>query len=444
MVAPSNEQLRLLNRWRFSTVMVMIIGYIGYYMCRGNLSAALPLLSDTFKYSNTELAVILTVSELVYALGKFLTGPLADKIGGRKIFLTGMAGAIVFNLLFVQFSSILMFTVIWSIVRFFLSMGWGGIIKVVGSWFEPERNGTIMGLVSINFQLGGGIAFMFCSYLLYLGFGWKALFVIPAFAVTIIWVWSFFSFRDSPQEIVPNVDYAQSKFGRTDLAGFGDRADKKIPVREIITTLLAQPMFRWLLVFSFLTTFVRSNFILWTAKFLADIGMENTSAVLKAALFPFLGVVGTVLLGWYTDRYSKGGNRTPAMSWMLLGLTFCLLVIALLVPYRMEYQNWIVFLTGASGFFLMGPYSLPSGCLTLDIAGPKGGGTATGLLDGVGYMGGSLATLMTGAIADLFGWAHVYYFMSCFGVLTVLCTLRMNALYHKKKEVKMKLVNAEG
>jgi len=51
-------ELKRLSRWRVSTFWVMLFGYIGYYLCRGNLSAALPLLSETFGYTKTELGAI--------------------------------------------------------------------------------------------------------------------------------------------------------------------------------------------------------------------------------------------------------------------------------------------------------------------------------------------------------------------------------------------------
>ncbi|GMT48478.1 MAG: hypothetical protein IEMM0008_0017 [bacterium] len=122
-----------LVRWRLSTFWVMLIGYIGYYLCRKNLSAALPILEDTFGYTNDQLGLIDLYSGIAYAVGKLINGPLGDKIGGRRIFLIGMAGAIFFNILFVQFSTLTMFIIIWCLVRYFLSMGWGGIIKIIGA-----------------------------------------------------------------------------------------------------------------------------------------------------------------------------------------------------------------------------------------------------------------------------------------------------------------------
>ena len=141
----------------------MLIGYVGYYICRGNLAAAFPLLTQEFGYSNTQLGLIASLSEMAYAAGKFINGPLADKIGGRKIFLVGMAGAIFFNIIFAISASLTAFIIVWCFCRYFLSMGWGGLTKTIGNWYPRERNGTVMGLISVNFQFGGVAGHSVCG-----------------------------------------------------------------------------------------------------------------------------------------------------------------------------------------------------------------------------------------------------------------------------------------
>ena len=62
------DNLRL-GRWRLSTFWVMLLGYVGYYLCRANLPAAFPLLEQEFGYSNTQLGLIASLSEIAYAVG---------------------------------------------------------------------------------------------------------------------------------------------------------------------------------------------------------------------------------------------------------------------------------------------------------------------------------------------------------------------------------------
>ncbi len=429
---PTSEEAARLGRWRTSTFWVMLVGYIGYYLVRGNISIAVPLLSQEFGYSNTDLAIILTFSEVAYAIGKLTTGPLADQIGGKKVFLLGMAGAILFNLLFPLHVGVLYFTVIWCLCRYFLSMGWGGIIKTIGSWYEPERHGTVMGLISINFQFGSVAASLFCGWLIALGFGWKGLFFIPALVVSVLFVWAALASRESPADVVPGVRFGKHAGSRRSMADFGDHHEDTPPVLEIVGRLFRVPLFRQVLVFSFFSHLLRSVFLFWTPKFLVDQGMGNVGAAFSSAVFPLLGCLGTIFIGWYTDRHAKNGDRTGMMAIMLAGLFFSLLGISALIPRGESAQMAIVALLGLSGFFLYGPYSMSAGALSLDIAGPKGAGTCTGMIDGFGYLGGAVAAWAAGVLADRLGWSQVFLFVAVCALFTVAWTFHMSRSHQRR------------
>jgi sugar phosphate permease len=431
---PNALELRDLKKWQASTFWVMLLGYIGYYLCRANISVALPLLSKEFSYTNTELGIILTASELTYAIGKFINGPLADRVGGRNIFLIGMLGAILFNLLFPLYHSILWFTFAWCGARYFLSMGWGGIVKTIGAWFPAERSGTVMGVISINFQFGGVAGTMLAGFILSLGADWHGLFYYPAGILFLILIWSYFASKEGPDHVHKGI-------------AFGSKASKKLPhlnqaktssdlqesVWLNIKHLLKLSIFRQILVFSFITTLLRSTFLFWTPKLLVDIGMGHIAAAFSSAVFPLLGVIGTVLLGWYTDHYAKNGDRARMMWIMLLGLVISLILISILIPLRLEYQNSIIVLMGTSGFFLYGPYSMSSGCLTLDIAGFTRAGSCSGLIDGIGYLGGALSAWGAGYLSDQLGWAQVFYVMAGISLLSVLSAYLMSKTFQKTK-----------
>jgi sugar phosphate permease len=405
-----------LRRWRTSTFWVMLIGYIGYYLCRGNLPASFGLLQKEFGYTNTELGLIATYSEVMYSAGKFINGPLADKLGGKKFFLLGMIGAILFNVLFTFGSSLIYFIAMWCGARFFLSMGWGGLIKVIGSWYEPERHGTIMGIISINFQFGGVAASIFAGWLVGQGVGWKGIFIYPALALTAILIWSALASKDSPQDVVPGTDFGKGASAKKTVM----KADADHGGLETAKYLLKLPMFQKLLIFSFVAHVLRSVFIFWTPKLLLDLGMGNSQAIFNSTLFPLLGVIGTVLLGWYTDKYVHNGDRARPMVYLLAGLVATQLYLYYLtnLPDRPLIQ--IAVIIGLSGFFLFGPYSMSAGALSLDIAGHQRAGTCTGILDGFGYIGGALGVFLGGKLSDMYGWSGVFLAMAVSAVVSIL------------------------
>lgn len=427
---PTNSELKILKKWQRSTFWVCLIGYIGYYLCRKNLSAAFPLMSHEFGYTNSELGIIALYSEFAYAIGKFINGPLGDKIGGKKIFLTGMIGAIIMNFLFSMGSSLYYFVIIWCFCRYFLSMGWGGLAKMIGHWYGPEKNGTIMGLISINFQFGGVIATLFAGWLVSIGSDWKGIFIWPPVVLIAIFIWSFFSSKESPRDIINDTNFGHGKTQAIVTKGMLKSHAQGHPLK-IIKDLLSLPIYRHVLIFSFLTTFLRSIFFFWTPKLLVDIGMGATNAILKSALFPFLGALGTVLLGIYTDKYAKNGDRARAMWIMLLGLVVCLFFVSQLMNGDQSNNELIVILIGLCGFFLLGPYSMSSGALTLDIAGPNAAGSATGLIDGLGYIGGAIAVWSAGRLSDSLGWSQVFMFLTIAAILATLSAYMMSRSFQR-------------
>ncbi len=431
---PTPEEALRLSRWRLSTFWVMLLGYVGYYLVRGNLSVAMPLLSQQLGYTNTDLAIILTVSELVYSLGKFTTGPLADRIGGKSVFLIGMAGAILFNFLFPLQSSILWFTVIWSLCRYSLSMGWGGIMKTIGAWYEPERTGTIMGLISINFQFGGVAASLFAGWLISLGMGWQSLFTIPACLVLGVLLWSALASRESPSHVVPGVRFGSMGAKKPTLESFSHDNERPLTFREIFGTLIRVRLFRQIVVFSFVAHLLRSTFMYWTPKILVDLGLGNVKAAFSSAVFPLMGCLGTIFIGWYTDRFSRDGNRTGMMTLMLAGLVLCMLGIAALIPLGTDASRMgIVMLLGLSGFLMYGPYSLSAGAMALDLVGSRAIGTCTGIIDGVGYIGGAVASWGAGVMADRAGWREVFIALAFISAFCAYWTWHMGRTNWPKK-----------
>jgi sugar phosphate permease len=360
-------------------------------------------------------------------VGKFVNGPLADRVGGRRMFLVGMAGAIFWNLIFSLSASLTAFIVVWCCCRYFLSMGWGGLTKTIGNWYPSERNGTVMGFISINFQFGGVVATLFAGFLVLQGVGWQGIFVYPAIVLSVLWVWSYFSSRSDPKDVIPGA--RPSSKGKKHLADYGGETTPSI--KAIFKTLLGMSVFRQLLVFSFLTTLLRSVFFFWTPKFLFDLGLEASNAILRSAIFPLLGVLGTVLIGWYTDHPARNGDRARMMWVMLCGLVVCILAIAYLSASATPDFDLILVFLGASGFFLLGPYSMSAGCLTLDIAGAKGAGSSSGIIDGMGYIGGAIAAFAAGVMSDVLGWSQVFLVLAGFALISTLSAYSLSRQFQK-------------
>jgi sugar phosphate permease len=70
-----------LVRWQVLTVLLILCGYSGYYLCRSNFSVALPLIADELvarglspDMARIRLGAIASVGVAAYALGNFRPG----------------------------------------------------------------------------------------------------------------------------------------------------------------------------------------------------------------------------------------------------------------------------------------------------------------------------------------------------------------------------------
>ena len=65
---------------------VLVVGYMGVYLCRKNYSVAVPLLQEEFHATKEQVGRIASAGTLAYAVGKMLLCQLVDRWGGRRCF----------------------------------------------------------------------------------------------------------------------------------------------------------------------------------------------------------------------------------------------------------------------------------------------------------------------------------------------------------------------
>ena len=81
---------------------------------------------------------------------------------------------------------------------------------------------------------------------------------------------------------------------------------------------------------------------------------------------------------------------------------------------------------GGVAFCVLGPYSYLGGAFALDFGGKQGSAVASGMIDGIGYLGGILAGTSITQISGAYGWQGV--FVALAGV-TAISALASGVLY---------------
>jgi OPA family glycerol-3-phosphate transporter-like MFS transporter len=415
-----------LTPWHWCTIVLLALGYSGYYFCRSDLSVVLPdLIRDLAQRGVTpgqaqiRLGFIASLGTIAYAFGKFFSGVLADSGSGRRNFLGGMAGSILFTLVFALGGGFPIFTLAWIGNRLFQSQGWAGLVKVSSRWFSWSTYGSVMALVSLSFLFGDAGCRWAMSRLLAHGVGWHGVFFFAAACLTVLFLTNLLLLRETPLErglaapqVNPRNVYA---------AAATENKAARLEIKAILRPLLSSFAFWLVCALAFGTTLLRETFNLWTPTYFVQYaGLSSSVAASRSALFPLCGGLSVLLGGYLSDKLGPGGRNIIVVVGMV-GCTVCLVLFGF-VP---SHGNPLVptLLVAVSGFMLLGPYSYLAGAMSLDFGGEHGSATAAGIIDGFGYIAGWISGDTVARISVDFGWRNAFETLAAVSLLTAVVAL---------------------
>jgi sugar phosphate permease len=403
------------------TILLLFCGYGACYYCRADLSVATPLLADELGrhgVSHAEALVhigtISSLGVLAYAFGKlFLTG-LGDYWGGRRNFLIGVGGATLFTLMFAAGGVPPIFTLAWIGNRLTQSIGWAGLIKVSGKWFNYSSYGSIIGILSLSYLIGDAAARQQMGLLIAHGFGWRALFVFAAAVAALTLIANLLWLRESRTETghPPAEPNPLNLFAATEAPPAG--------IAALLLPLLRSRAFLVVCLLSFACTIIREAFNNWTPAYLHYYLSFNVSdAATMSAIFPGVGALSVLIAGWVSDRLGLNGRALI----LFLGLGGAALALAALtaVPPGRGAAALGVVLVGAVALCLLGPYSYLGGAFALDFGGKQASAASSGIIDGLGYLGGALAGDSVARLSEAFGWRGVFAALGAVSGAAALC-----------------------
>ena len=426
------------------TVVLLFCGYAACYYCRADLSVATPLIADELAqrgFSHGEALVriggITSLGVAAYAIGKlFLTG-LGDYWGGRRNFLIGVGGAAAFTLLFALGGGLPLFTLAWIGNRLTQSVGWAGLIKVSSKWFNYSSYGSIAGLLSISYLVGDAAARQQMSVLLAHGYGWRALFAFAAIVAAAALLANFLWLRES------RLDEGHPEAEPNPLNLFSTGESRPASVAALLGPLLKSRAFLLVCLLSFGCTIIRETFNSWTPQYLRDyVGYSVSDSAGMSAIFPAVGAVSVLLSGWLSDRLGLNGRS------LLMTLGLAIAAIALLalttVPSGPGGALLAVTLIAVVFFGLLGPYSYLGGAFALDFGGKQASAASSGIIDGIGYIGGVLAGDSVARLAVNYGWRGVFVALAVVSATAALSAGYLHLLNLRATALKTAAAGAHG
>src|SRR5215475_11332959 len=349
--------------WQSVTIALLVIGYSGYYLCRSNLSVTLPMVEAELASrgmnpatARLRLGSIASFGVLAYALSKFASGSAADYLGGRRNFIIGMGGAVLFTLGFAASGgSIPVMGLMWIGNRAIQAMGWSGMVKIASRWFSRKTYGTVMAIISLSYLFGDAAARQFMAILIVKGYGWREVFYVAGGTLAAIWLVTFFLLKETP------VDIGESEPEINPHNLYGQAGEKPVPsgLLELLRPMLSSGKFRLACFLSLGFTLVRETFNLWTLSYFTQaIGLTPADAAGKSALFPFFGGISVLAVGILSDRLGSA-SRAFIMFAGLVASAGVLMWLAL--GDFTNLKGLPVVLIALIAFLLIGPYSFLAG-----------------------------------------------------------------------------------
>lgn len=409
--------------------------YACYYLNRYNLSFCSSAICQAFGFSNTQYGMISGGRSWAYALGQFINGLFADRLGGRRAMAVGGYGTAVMNVLFglgwyhralgPMFGTMAWFVAIRSIDGYLQAFGCPGMVKINAAWFARAERGGFAGVFGLMINVGRFTTntlipailagFTIWSYSIPAG-SWQYAFFIPAGIMVVVTTLMLLIVAETPE--------AAGQYGRIPLDAGDDVDNTPLPFGLVFRTITSNPLV-WLTAWAyFCTGVVRYGVDDWFPKYLKEVGhLDMQSWAFQAVAWgvPISATVGSIASGYVSDLFFHG-RRAPVAIFLYVVETCILLIGA-----QFSSLVTVSFILVLAAFTCNATHSILGSAAPMDFGGRKMAGFAAGLIDSFQYIGAGLAAIGIGKFVDTFGWNAWFYCMAPFGAIGGCLMLVMRA-----------------
>lgn len=377
------------------------IAYSLYYVCRMSLSVVKQPLIDEGVLTAGELGLIGSALLLVYAVGKFMNGFIADYCNVRRFMATGLLISTLVNLLMGVFGllqgpaglpSVLIFVsfaVLWGVNGWAQSMGSPPGVISLSRWFPQSKRGTYYSMFSSSPYIGEFLSFIITGFVVG-ALGWEYGFLVASMAGLVGSLIILLLVSDTPESKgLPPVQT---------LSGEQVTKQDKMPTKELQKMIVRHPGI-WVIALSSAFIYITKYAIAgWGVLFLQKArGFSLEDATQVIAFSAAFGVLGTVLAGWLSDKAFRSDRVKPALLSGVLSLAS--LGLFLFVGGGFVLNIFYVSLFSLSVGVL---YCIVAGLMAVDIVPRKATGAALGVVGISSYVAAGLQDITSGYLIQGF------------------------------------------
>ncbi|MGN5763288.1 MFS transporter [Acinetobacter calcoaceticus] len=346
----------VINRERLSPLqwLVFALGFLVFFcdgLDTGIIGFIAPALLEDWGISKPELAPVLSAALVGMSIGAIISGPLADKFGRKGVIVSTTLLFSIFTILcgFASSTQDLM------LYRFITGVGLGAampnISTIVSEYMPAKRKAFLTGLAGCGFMLGISCGGVLSAYLLE-NLGWAKVVILGGIIPLFLVVALILKLPESVPYLIKKdqQNKAQSILEKVQGHAFADTVKIELaqvdvnhtdsPVKTVLTKYLWGSVMLWLCCFMSLLVFYLLTS--WMPTILKTAGFSTQQFSLIASIFPFGGVIGAVIMGWYMDKL----NPTQVIKYAYLS-AFVLFIVAGFVSSSIVLLGISIFLIGA-------------------------------------------------------------------------------------------------
>ncbi|MFU0922340.1 MFS transporter [Kluyvera sichuanensis] len=374
----------------------------------------------------SDLGPVMSAALVGLAVGALTAGPMADRIGRKKVLVLSILVFGGFSLITAFATSLTQLTVL----RFLTGLGLGAAMPnaaTLMSEYAPERRRALMvNLMFVGFPIGSSMGGFISAWMIP-HYGWQSVLVLGgvmplALAVALIFLLPesarYLAVKNRSQQQISNIlrrIAALPENTRFVLQEAGQVKEQSAlgvifsPRYLVGTIMLCLTYFMGLLIFYLLTS--------WLPLLIRETGATLSQASVITALFPLGGGIGVLVLGALMDKINP--NKVVAVGYLLTGIFVCLVGFS---TSNLVLMGVMVFIAGT----IMNGAQSSMPALAAGFYPTQGRATGVAWMLGLGRFGGIL-----GAFSGAFLMQAELSFKTIFALLAIPAVLSAIALMVK-------------
>jgi sugar phosphate permease len=425
-----NFTARLKNDPRFYWEVILLACMYGAYavvnICRATVIIASPAMLDdpTLELDKTAWGAILGWGTAGTIIGKLATGIMADRLGGRKVFLFSLGLCMLATGMFGFMSKAFFFSVAFFVAMFAKAGAWPSMANLTGVWFQKSWRGRAWGIISSSSMSSWIFASLALGSLL-LVMSWRWVIASSAVMTGAFAILLYFYLRQYPTDVgleaIPSVD-GDDDSNHPQQPHHLDNAT----AGEALLNFLLCPRF-WLICLSIMSMNILMVFQSFMPLYLKEtFDLSSGMAGISSSVFPIGSMFSVLVGGFIFDNLTKK-KRIYVLGGMMVLATASILILYLLNSPEIPGNGtlWVA-LSAIMMFGLMITpcYLIPMNVFSVDFGG-KHCGFLVCLIDVAGYLASMAFEFLGGEIADrVNGWQQFLNVMLNFSIIgTITLTL---------------------